>query len=557
MTFINSLTIGKTQEEITASRSIIINAYKEKIKLRHDFLRLQKNACEEFEVGFLTSPVLLQTYRDLIKEGVISENKDLFNLLRKRIVRTTSGIAAVAVLTKAWPCPGKCIYCPTEIGMPKSYLSNEPAVMRAILAKFDAYRQVQIRLRGLDVAGNPSDKIELIVMGGTFSALTKTYQLGFISRCYQACNEYGRKGKRKNEPLDCARGRKRKITIPNLKILQRRNETVKHRIVGLTLETRPDYINEKEIKWFRDLGCTRVELGVQSVFDDVLERNQRGHGIEATIKATKLLKDAGFKVCYHLMPNLYGSSAKRDLEMFKILFSDERFQPDLIKIYPCMLTKYSKLERLYREGKFVPYSDKELINLLIKIKQIIPPYVRIQRLYRDIPASSIIAGSKMSNIRQIMQEKMLKENIVCQCIRCREIRTDSKLPVKLNRIDYEASGGKEIFLEYIDKNNRLYALLRLRLFGYINNERVAIIREVHTYGPMAEVGVHEKISKQHKGLGKKLIKEAEKIVYTEFCRGAKKESKLKKIAVISGVGVRGYYRKLGYKLNSTYMIKKL
>jgi len=538
MTFINSLTIGKNQEEIAASRSIIIRAYKEKIKSRRDFLRLQKIACEEFEVGFLARPVLLATYRDLVKEGVILEDQDLFNLLRKRAVRTTSGIAAVAVLTKSWPCPGKCIYCPTEKGMPKSYLSNEPAVMRAILAKFNAYKQVEIRLRGLDVAGNPSDKIELIVMGGTFSVLPKRYQLKFAMDCYRACNEYGKRKKAKG-----------KTTIKNLKLLQKKNETAKHRIVGLTLETRPDYINENEIKWFRELGCTRVELGVQSVFDDVLAKNLRGHKVEATIKATKLLKDAGFKVCYHLMPNLYGSNPKKDLKMFKILFSDERFQPDLIKIYPCMLTKYSKLEKPYREGKFKPYSNKELIDLLIKIKKIIPPYVRIQRLYRDIPASSIIAGSKLSNIRQIMQEKMLSENIKCSCVRCREIRADSKLPVKLKRIDYLASGGKEIFLEYIDKNNRLYALLRLRIYGYISNERVAIIREVHTYGPMAEVGTHNNVSKQHKGLGKKLIKEAERIT--------KKEFGIRKIAVISGIGVRSYYRKLGYKLTDTYMVKKL
>lgn len=593
--FINSRTIAQTHEENQAAEAVILRAMEKKIKSRKELLQIQKEVCEELGSSFLTQPMLLAKYKEIVKMGKeklpatsftseekgsstseeagnfsgIKTNESLFQVLRKRRIRTSSGVAPVAILTKPFPCPGKCIYCPSEPDMPKSYISNEPAVMRAILADFDPARQIEIRLRGLEIAGNPADKIELIVMGGTWSALPKDYQIKYIIECYKTCNEFDiakkfqiTKNKSQINSKIQIRNYKQLTNnqlIKNLETEQKKNEKAKYRIVGLTLETRPDYINPEEIKWMRMLGCTRVELGVQSIYDRVLNKNKRGHKVEATIHATKLLKDAGFKVCYHMMPNLYGSNKKLDLQMFKELFSNPDFQPDLIKIYSCVVTKYSQLEKLYKEGRFIPYTNEELIKLIIDIKKIIPPYIRIQRLGRDIPADNIVGGSKLSNIRQIVQiqnhnSKLKTNKNLCQCIRCREIREETKLAVKLQRIDYKASRGKEIFLQYVDKNDRLYALLRLRIIPQtVTSNKVtsnqAIIRELHTFGPMVEIGKRENQAEQHKGLGKKLIKEAEKI--------AKEEFGLNQIAVIAGVGVRDYYRKIGYRLKNTYMVKSL
>ena len=311
----------------------------------------------------------------------------------------------------------------------------------------------------------------------------------------------------------------------------------------------------EEIKRLRELGITRVELGAQSIYDNVLKLNKRGHNIEATVQATKLLKDTGFKVSYQIMPNLPGSSFKKDIEIFKQLFSDPGFQPDLLKIYPLALIKKTPLYKWYRQGKYKPYSEKKLIELLIEAKLRIPYYCRIERVIRDIPTKDVIAGGvKTSNLREVVQSEMSKKGLTCKCIRCREIRGeyDPKEKPELFRINYYASGGKEIFLSFESKNKkRLYALLRLRIpletpLPVLKN--AAIIREVHTYGQMIPLN-KKTLAPQHRGLGKKLIKEAEKI--------AKKEFGLKKIAAISGVGVRPYWRKLDYRLEDTYMIKKM
>ncbi|MFZ2882568.1 MAG: tRNA uridine(34) 5-carboxymethylaminomethyl modification radical SAM/GNAT enzyme Elp3, partial [Candidatus Moraniibacteriota bacterium] len=327
----------------------------------------------------------------------------------------------------------------------------------------------------------------------------------------------------------------------------------KCRIVGLTLETRPDYIDIEELINFRNLGCTRVELGVQSIFDDVLKINKRGHNIQKTIEATKLLKDFGFKINYHIMPGLLGSSLKKDFQMFEKLFSDQAFQPDMLKIYPTVVIRQSPLYKIWKAGKYKALTDKGFEKFILRVKnEIIPPHIRISRLVRDVPESSILAGPKISNLRQL-----IAKNSTCPCIRCREVRSDYNLKEKiiLNRINYDASGGKEIFLEYTNQDrSKLFALLRLR----INNEKSivpnvlknsAIIREVHTYGKMNQINQKDTLSPQHIGLGKKLILEAEKI--------AKKEFDLDRIVVISGIGVRGYYRKLGYRLKDGYMVKKL
>jgi len=492
----------------------------------------KRSLSKKLKIPVLSNVTLLEAYRALCARKRITPNKSLEILLRKRLVRSLSGIAVVSVLTKPYPCPGKCLYCPTEKGMPKSYLSNEPAAMRAVLNQFDPIKQVKNRLKSLALQGHPTDKVELIIIGGTWSCFPKRYQEWFIQKCFEAANSKASK---------------------TLEAAQKLNEKAKHRIIGITIETRPDYITQKEIAELRRLGVTRVEMGVQSIYDDVLKFNLRGHLVEATIKATKLLKDAGFKVCYHVMPNLPKSDLKKDEEMFKELFSNPDFQPDLLKIYPCAILKEAPLYELWEKGGYKPYTERQLITLLLKVKKCIPYYCRIQRLIRDLPATRIIEGpAKISSMRQVLEKELKEQNIRCKCIRCREVgeKYDPKEELFLFRQDYDAAGGKEIFLSYENKaRTSLYSLLRLRIpakpFLPVLKDS-SIIRELHTYGQLQPLKEKE-ISPQHKGLGKKLIKEAERITKEEF--------KLKKIAVISGVGVRGYYRKQGYKLKDTYMIK--
>ncbi len=534
--------------------NLIIWASKKTFLNPKKFLKFKKQFCSQNKVPQPTNADLRELYNNLVSQKIIKRNKSLEKVMLSRAIRTQSGVAIVAVLTKPFSCPGKCIFCPTEKNMPKSYLSNEPAVMRAIMNKFSPYKQVQSRIKALELNGHSTDKIELIVMGGTFSYLPKHYQKWFIKECFRACNEYNKKSLRQRRDTN-------KIS-ELLKNEQHKNEVSDHRIIGLTLETRPDYITEKEILNFRNLGCTRVELGVQSIFDDILKKNNRGHLTQSTAQATKLLKESGFKINYHMMPGLYGSTLAKDFKMFSKLFSDERFQPDMLKIYPTVVIKNSKLYKLWKLGKYKAMSDKQFEKLIIKIKnRTIPPYVRIQRLIRDVPLPSIEAGPKISNLRQIIEPKTN-----CQCIRCREIKGEfsKKNKLTLNRIDYLSSNGKEIFLQFIDKNNHLYALLRLR----INDRKTttnhfipilknsAIIREVHTYGKLTSIGKQDKNSPQHIGLGRKLLQEAEKIAKKELTELGIPKSK-QKITVISGIGVRNYYRKNGYRLRDTYMVKKL
>ncbi len=619
----------------SAYDNFIISAIDELPATQEEFLQLKKKLSKQYKLPIPTNADLRDRYNDLVLENVVKPNPAFEAILLSRRIRTQSGVAVVAVLTKAYPCPGKCIYCPSEKEMPKSYLSNEPAVMRAIDSHFDPYLQVQNRLRSLELNGHKTDKIELIVMGGTFSYLPKAYQKRFITRCFQACNEYN-KSYKVHKVIKFIKSLDEKLLSE-----QRKNEKAKHRIIGLTLETRPDYIDEKEVLNFRELGCTRVELGVQSIYDDVLLLNKRGHLIASTIKATKLLKDAGFKINYHMMPGLPGSTPGRDFEMFKKLFKDSNFQPDMLKIYPTVILKDSLLYNLWKKQKtktrqksaiadmchtsgklenYKPLTNRVFEKLVLKIKnEAIVPYVRIARLIRDVPTSSIVAGPTISNLRQIIIPESK-----CPCIRCREVRegyTIKDLPamlpdnkvknisnklsekkdeiksqsdiamqagsIVLNRIDYPASDGKEIFLQYVSPDphhvdeqksprveagkQKLFALLRLRIprGGSTSKMEVepprdyndklykllpvlknaALIREVHTYGKMTQIDKKNNVGPQHIGLGKKLLLEAERI--------AKEEYGLKKIVVISGVGVRGYYRKAGYKLKDTYLVKKL
>jgi len=513
--------------------SIISDLIKARIKTPDDLASFKRKVSKKYKVPCPSNIELLKVYHKFLKIKRLGPSKNLENLLKTRPIRSLSGIVNVSVLTKPYPCPGKCLYCPTEKGIPKSYVSGEPAVERAKRLDYDPYLQVKKRIEMLEAEGHPTDKIELRIIGGTWSYYPKKYQNWFVKRCFDACN---------------------KVNGKNLKETQRLNERVKHRIVGLSIETRPDFITESEIKGLRELGLTMVELGIQSIYDDVLKLNLRGHGVKETILATKLLKDAGFKVLYQMMPNLPGSDLKRDKKMFEELFKNPCFQPDLLKIYPCALLKEAPLYKLWRIGKYKPYTKARLIDFIKSIKKKIPYYVRIQRIARDIPSNRVIVGgAKISNLHQILAKEMVKEGWHCKCIRCREVRENynPKEKIHLFRQDYEASDGKEIFLSFENKKKtKLYSLLRLRIpaqksfIPVLQNS--AIIREVHTYGKLVPI-TQKKLAPQHRGFGKKLIKEAEKIAKNEFG--------LDKMVVISGVGARRYFGKLGYRLKDTYMVK--
>jgi len=485
---------------------------------------------KEHKISLPTNINLLKTYHKMVRSKRLKKSKILEVLLRTRPVRSLSGVVNISVLTKDFPCPGRCLYCPKQKGVPKSYLDNEPAVMRAILNNYDPFKQVKMRLTALKKTGHPTDKIELRIIGGTWSFYPQKYQTWFIKRCFMACHYQSQK-----EPLK----------IKSLNDIQQKNEKAKQKIIGISIETRPDFITKKEIHRLRKLGVTHVELGVQSIDDDILKLNKRGHKVEATIKATKILKEAGFKIGYHLMLNLPGSTLKSDLKMFKELFSNSQFQPDFLKIYPCAILKEAPLYKWWLAKKYRPYTLNQLVNLIKSIEKEIPYYVRVQRIVRDIPSQSIVVGpAKISNLRQMTEQH-------CRCVRCREIKGDYNPQEKIYffRQDYKASDGKEIFLSFEDKNRKkLYSLLRLR----ITSQKEAIIRDLHTYGQLLsldDLSPNHERAPQHRGLGKQLIREAERITKEEF--------NLSKIKVISGIGARGYYRKLKYQLKATYMVKVL
>ena len=521
-------------EQITIKELI-----KKKVKTSEELAKIKRETSKQLKVPCFSNVQLIQAYHKLLKEKRIKRQKNLEKVLRKRPVRTLSGVAVVSVLTKPYPCPGKCIFCPTEKGLPKSYLRGEPAAERALKLNFDPYLQVKKRIESLEKQGHPTDKIELRVIGATFSSYPKDYKIWFFANLFSAANE--RKGIKKTDI---------KIFEKEKKI----NEKTKNRIVGISIETRPDFINEKEVLLMRRLGITMVELGVQTVREKILKKSNRGHGLKEIISATKLLKDTGFKIMYQMMPNLPGSNLKQDFWAFKEIINNENYKPDWLKIYPCLVCKGSKLYEIWKKGNYKPYSDKDLIELLIKVKTALPRWIRLARLFRDIPAQKIEAGSKISNLREVIQKEMEKRNLNCNCIRCREIKEnfDPNEKAFLFREDYKASKGKEIFLSFENKiRTKLFAFLRLRLsknnfISVLNNS--SIVRELHTYGQQTPLE-EKSLAIQHKGLGKKLIKEAEKIT--------KKEFKLLKIAVISGIGAREYYKKLGYKLDGEYMTKKL
>jgi len=532
---------------------------------KEDLEKRKRSFSARFSLGTVLNRDLLA-----VAEFFSDVPSELLSLLKKRSIRTQSGVSPIGILTAPYPCPGKCVYCPTEQGMPKSYLSSQPAAARAKRNAFDPFFQIRNRLLALEESGHPTSKLEVIVMGGTWSALPYAYQEDFIKKVFYAANVFSSD---KNFLEPSTEDVSLAVQQVSLEELQRINEQSDHRIIGLTLETRPDWVNEEELMRMRNFGCTRIELGVQTLDDEVQQITRRGHTREDVRHATALIKSYGFKVCYHLMPGLPGSTLEKDFSWMQEVFSSEDFCPDFLKIYPCLVLPGSEVFHWWEQKKFFPLPEKDLVKLLLKFKKIVPPYVRIMRLMRDIPANEILDGTKISNLRQLLKENpqqleqfvgkdfLEQEQISdwpCQCVRCREIGFASESvdlnSLKIVRRDYRASEGQEVFLsiESVDQKY-LFSLLRLRKpFSFSSQffssalHDAALIREVHSYGNEISVGEGQGMG-QHRGLGKKLILEAERI--------AQEEWNVPRMSIIAGVGTRDYYRKFGYELCDTYMTK--
>jgi elongator complex protein 3 len=467
------------------------------------------------------------------------ERRKLEQFMRKKPSRTASGVSVITVVAKPAPCPGTCIYCPKGSNAPQSYTGMEPAIQRGIRNDYDPFLQTNDRLNQYRLTGHPTDKIEIIILGGTFLALDKDYQNWFVKRILDALNE------KESESLEEA---------------QRLNEAAKHRCVGITIETRSDYSFEEHIDQMLKLGTTRVEIGVQSVYPEVLERVKRGHTVEDTVKATQLAKDSCLKCTYHMMPGLF-VDFKKDLEQFKILFKNPDFRPDSLKIYPTLVIKGTELYDLWKRGEYKPLTTEEGAKLISEAMKYIPKYCRVIRVQRDIPSNKIVAGIKKSNLRELVEKECGRKGIKIQEIRYREVGHKLErgiLPdinsVKLCRLDYDASNGKEIFLSFEDvKNDILIGFLRLRIpykpFRSEIDENSALIRELHIYGQTVPIGSTIAKAWQHKGFGNNLLKESERIAREEF--------DMKKMIVISGIGTRKYYEKFGYKKDGPFVSKVL
>ena len=458
--------------------------------------------------------VFLDRYNTLIHEGILRYEPRIWKLLRKRAVRSLSGVSVISILTKPWGCPGKCVYCPSYEGLPKSYVPNEPAVMRAELNEFDPIRQVWNRLRSLEITGHMIEKCDVRIIGGTWSAYPLLYQESYIRDIYDAHTTYSELRKKLiSTEMNGEKFASFEIS-PDFQIqksatleeAKKRNETAECRVIGIAVETRPDSLiipsskNEEppvsplsggqdkttplirgdeggfilpnllEITRLRRYGVTRVEIGYQSTDDTINAISKRGHGNRESIAATKILKDAGFKVVAHMMPNLLGSTPEKDIASMREIFENPDFRPDELKIYPMVVTPHTELEGIWRNGGFVPYTDEILVDLMAKLQGIIPEYVRLNRMYRDIPASEILAGSHLANLRQVTDERMKKLGITRKDISAREIRDKGNTPgnAVLDVMEYEASSGKEYFLQWIDPVDRtVFSLLRLRVPSFV------------------------------------------------------------------------------------------
>ncbi len=535
---------------------------------------------------------IIRGYRFFRERYGFGDEASFLEKVRMKPVRTQSGVAPVTVLTKPYPCPGKCIFCPNDVRMPKSYLAREPGAQRAAQHRFDPYAQTASRLHAFHYTGHVVDKVELIILGGTWSFYPEPYQIWFVKRCFDAMNDFvadrasiGGMPRLESGPIDFGEvgeevtGRTMERTYnqviadflgqrlggrlldesedaswEELTAAQRRNETEEARCVGLVVETRPDHISEDEVIRIRRLGATKVQIGFQSLSDEVLKLNRRGHDVAATRRAVDLLRQAGFKLHAHWMPNLHGSDPEADVEDFRRLFTDPDFRPDELKIYPCSLIETAELMQRYEDGSWRPYTEDELLAVLTACLVEVPPYCRVTRMIRDIPGDDILAGNKTTNFRQVVEGELARRGLASRDIRAREIRGQ---PVdvdelRLESLEYESSTGREVFLQFLAKEDRLVGFCRLSLpegSVFVDEiARSAMIREIHVYGVVVAIGAQRRGRSQHLGLGRKLVDAA-----ADLARRHGYED----LAVISSVGTREYYRRLGFVEDGLYQHRPL
>ncbi len=477
----------------------------------------------------LTKDTLRRGYLALAEAGAIAADEELLRRLTVNPVRTLSGVAPVTVLTKPFGCPGRCIFCPDDVQMPKSYLSNEPGAMRALMLDFDPFRQVDERLRAMERIGHRVDKVELLILGGTWSAYPKDYQEWFVRRMFDALS--GEES-------------------ATLEEAHRRNEQAAHRNTGLVVETRPDHISVEEVRRLRWLGVTRVQLGVQSLDDRISALNKRGETSQDVRRAMRLLRGAGFKIAVHWMPNLLGATPDSDRADFRRWWDDPALRPDEMKIYPTGLLRGTELYEHCQRGEYHPYTEAELTELLIDCKKLVPEYCRLNRVMRDIPAPEIAEGVITSNLRQVVQERLIRAGTPCRCIRCREVRREVVDPATLDwrTLDYETDHSREVFLSAVTPDDKLAGFLRLSLptapapIAEIDGQ--AVIRQVQVYGPALALDDESEGQAQHQGIGRRLI---------EMAARRARAAGFARLAVIAAVGTREYYRRLGFELGEHYM----
>ena len=536
--------IWRDEPSIRKALEILSKAIEDgEVKSREELQSLKLNVAKELKLKDLPANSMLLDYLEEMKGDV---DERILSIVRKKPTRTLSGVAVVAVMTSPHDCPhGKCKFCPggtdNETPTPQSYTGREPAAMRAALNQYDPYEQTRNRIEQLEAIGHSTDKIDLILMGGTITARELAYQTRFVKGCLDALNG--------SISMD----------IHDAQLL---NETSRHRCIGMTFETRPDHFGRGECDSMLELGGTRIELGAQSTFDEPLKISGRGHGTKETIDATMIAKDSGLKVSYHLMPGLPGSSEEMDVESARIAFTDQRFMPDMIKIYPTLVIKGTELYNSWKNGEYEPLDTGKAADIVARIKRITPPWVRIQRVQRDIPTPLIESGVKMSNLRQVANGIMKEHGWKCRCIRCREVghrtRDGGVVPdpegIEMKRSSYEASGGQELFISMEHpETDSLMGYLRLRHPSSEAHrpemEGSSVIRELKVFGQMAEIGKVGENKWQHRGMGKELISEGERISSEEFDS--------KRILVMSGIGVREYYRNIGYRRLGPYMARTL
>jgi elongator complex protein 3 len=484
--------------------------------------------------GYIPKHLLVAVYRRLIAAGEWRSDIELLKRIRMKPVRTLSGVTTVTALTKPYPCPGKCIFCPTYEGMPKSYLPDEPGARRALEHDFDPFNQTAARLEALHAVGHPTDKVELLILGGSWNAYPRDYQEWFVHRCLDAMNG---------------------VDLPQFEAAQDFNETAARRNVGLVVETRPDRIDPGELAWFRKLGVTKVQMGAQSLDDHILEINRRGHTVGDTQHAAALLRAAGFKIVLHWMPNLLGATPASDRQDFTRLWQD--VCPDEIKIYPNQLLEHTELYQYWQAGEYKPYTTRELVQLIADVKLTIPRYCRVNRIIRDIPSTYVVEGNKRTSLRQDVHLELRRRGAACRCIRCREV---SNRPIaiesfEMHDLTYPAGGSEEHFLSFDAPDDRLAGFLRLSLpgpgspaTGMRDLQEAALIREVHVYGQSLPVGGEEEGAAQHAGLGMRLIEKAEALA---------RQYGYRRLAVISAIGARQYYLRQGFTRGDLYLVKDL